>query len=430
MNKPLLVISLFWIFLNCFGNAGVFRGYGQAPVLEKSSEVQMVEEEVIMIPRRGDYPMDLSCRNFDRMDFRCRFRLRNLSDREVELQVGFPLSTEAVFFHDPGEINQSEIISRFAFTAGTRETVYKVRFVPWDKERRFSNLFLWEMKFAPGEEIELLVNYTMEGYLGLGMTRRERDFSNLVNYQCEYLEFMSSGISQTQSYVTETGSSWAGEIEKARFRYYHRDFENYLARRGAWEETEAEREKREAEAKKHPEDFIRLMSPAMPMTRIWSPSVEKWQPGGEGSNAGRYVEVVYQPFNPEEQRRISFEYAFTLIPLNEEQFEAYCETIKNFLEVEIRRRNRFKEEKPEVYEKLWKTRHLEPYSPAVRRNLADVVLEFHGIARNNPEIADFLADQYWYPVREKRELTESYRQLLMSASSGEIASSGERSESD
>ena len=147
-------------------------------------------------------------------------------------------------------------------------------------------------------------------------------------------------------------------------------------------------------------------------------------------NAGRYVEVVYQPFNPEEQKRISFEYAFTLIPLNEEQFEAYCETIKNFLEVEIRRRNRFKEEKPEVYEKLWKTRHLEPYSPAVRRNLADVVLEFHGIARNNPEIADFLADQYWYPVREKRELTESYRQLLMSASSGEIASSGERSESD
>ena len=132
----------------------------------------------------------------------------------------------------------------------------------------------------------------------------------------------------------------------------------------------------------------------------------------------------------EEAKRISFEYAFTLIPLNEEQFEAYCETIKNFLEVEIRRRNRFKEEKPEVYEKLWKTRHLEPYSPAVRRNLADVVLEFHGIARNNPEIADFLADQYWYPVREKRELTESYRQLLMSASSGEIASSGERSESD
>ena len=251
MNKPLLVISLFWIFLNCFGNAGVFRGYGQAPVLEKSSEVQMVEEEVIMIPRRGDYPMDLSCRNFDRMDFRCRFRLRNLSDREVELQVGFPLSTEAVFFHDPGEINQSEIISRFAFTAGTRETVYKVRFVPWDKERRFSNLFLWEMKFAPGEEIELLVNYTMEGYLGLGMTRRERDFSNLVNYQCEYLEFMSSGISQTQSYVTETGSSWAGEIEKARFRYYHRDFENYLARRGAWEETEAEREKHTSDTFTH-----------------------------------------------------------------------------------------------------------------------------------------------------------------------------------
>ena len=63
MKKLLTLSLLFLVFISCFGNAEVFRGSGQTPTLEKTDTIQMVEEEIIMIPRRGNYPVDTSCRN-------------------------------------------------------------------------------------------------------------------------------------------------------------------------------------------------------------------------------------------------------------------------------------------------------------------------------------------------------------------------------
>ena len=70
MKRFLTICFLFLVFVSCFGNAGVFRGSGQTPTLEKTDQIQMVEEEIIMIPHRGNYPVDTSCRNLDKMDFR------------------------------------------------------------------------------------------------------------------------------------------------------------------------------------------------------------------------------------------------------------------------------------------------------------------------------------------------------------------------
>lgn len=419
MKKILVFFFLLSIVLRTSGNAGVFRGSGQTPVLEKSSEVQMVEEEVVMIPRRGDYPVDTSCRNLDKMEFHCRFLLRNLSGNRVVLQVGFPLSTEALFFRNPAEINQSEIVNRFAFTAGTREKVYPVRFVPRDKERRFSNLFLWEMTFSPHETMELFVNYTMEGYLGLGSTCRREVFSREREYRCAYLDFLTTGLEQRHFYVTETGSSWAGVIEKAVFRYYPFDFEEYLAGRGAWEESGSERIKRLERRKKHPGQFNHLFSPSMPMIRVCSPEFERWRTVEGKKRHDRCLEVVFQPFTPKKNDPITIRYLFPCIPVNAEQFELFNQTLKLFLEKQAALREKIRKEKPERYEKYWKNRKTDTYSPSVRKNIADVVLEFHGIPRNNPEIADFLADQHWYPVRQPRKIEETYKQMLLKISAEE-----------
>ena len=53
MKRVLTICFLFLIFVRCSGNAGVFRGSGQTPTLEKTDQIKMVEEEIIMIPRRG-----------------------------------------------------------------------------------------------------------------------------------------------------------------------------------------------------------------------------------------------------------------------------------------------------------------------------------------------------------------------------------------
>ena len=220
MKRFLIIYFLFLIFISCFGNAGVFRGSGQTPTLEKTDTIQMVEEEIIMIPRRGNYPVDTSCRNLDKMDFRCRFILRNLTDQKVVIPVGFPLDTQARLQDNKGKFNQSQLIGHYGFTAGTKDKTFPVRFVPWDEKKKFSKLFLWKMTFEPRQEIELFVNYTMEGYLGLAGTRRNQDWNKYKPYKCKYLEHLTFGLGQAQFYVTETGSRWAGVIEKAVFRYY------------------------------------------------------------------------------------------------------------------------------------------------------------------------------------------------------------------
>ena len=46
---------------------------------------------------------------------------------------------------------------------------------------------------------------------------------------------------------------------------------------------------------------------------------------------------------------------------------------------------------------------------------------FRSYARNNPEIADFLADQVWYPVKTLRPINETYKQMLLKISEGKWA---------
>ena len=154
--KSLLLFILFAVSVSAFANAGIFRGNGRTVVMDSSNKIQMVEEEVVMIPMRGNYPVDSSCRNLDPMKFHCTFKLRNLSDKEVTVQVGFPLSG-AVWFPKADSIHQTELIGRFGFAAGTKEKLFPVRYVPYDAQKKFSNLFLWDMTFKPKEEIQLTV---------------------------------------------------------------------------------------------------------------------------------------------------------------------------------------------------------------------------------------------------------------------------------
>ena len=419
MKKFLTLWLFFLISVSCFGNVGVFGGSGQTPMLEKTADIQMVEEEIIMIPRRGDYPVDLSCRNLDKMDFRCRFILRNLTDKKVVLPVGFPLDVELRYLWDEKrQYNQQAIISFYAFIAGTKDKTFPVRFVPWDKKKKFSQLFLWEMTFEPKEEIELLVNYTMPGYTGLDMTIRNRDWDNRKPYKCDYLEELAGGSGQAQFYVTETGSSWAGVIEKAVFRYYPYDFEEYLAKRGAWEESREDRKKRLEMRKKKPNDSRWLFSPDMPMIRTWNPAFEQWQPKQGEYKSDRYLELVFQPYKPEKKDNIRIGYTFVCMPQTAEEFEAYCCVIKGKLKRNAEFKEKAKTANPKLYEKYWKNRNIPPYGAAVRKNIADVILEFYGIARNNPEIADFLADQMWYPVKTPPQIKDDYKKMLLKISEG------------
>ena len=130
------------------------------------------------------------------------------------------------------------------------------------------------------------------------------------------------------------------------------------------------------------------------------------------------MELVFQPYKPQKKDNISIGYTFPMIPINTEQFERYCTAVKHHLKKQREFKELAKNKNPKAYEKYWKHRNFPDYGPAVRKNIADVILEFHGIARNNPEIADFLADQVWYPVKTPRPMDETYKQMLLKISEG------------
>ena len=223
MKKLMKVMGMALAMLDgAYANVGVFNGSGQTPIVEKTDAVQMVEEEVLMTPRKARGPVTGSCRNFDPMDYRCTFKLRNLKDESVELQVGFPLDIETYRMKGVHAEDVGKLVESFNFSAYSGNEKFKVRFVPQDKEKKFSKLFLWPMKFAAHEEQTLVVSYTMEGYLGLSpvVTLDAKDEVEDLQDIDDGLLFFSFafGIGEAHTYVTGTGSCWAGDIQKATFK--------------------------------------------------------------------------------------------------------------------------------------------------------------------------------------------------------------------
>lgn len=385
MRNILAMWAVFAAALSLWGNVGAFRGSGQTPVLEKSAEVQMAEEEVVMRPRRGDFPVDDSLRNLDRMDFSCRFLLRNLADKPVKLSVGFPVSAQGVSSPASGKA----ALARFRFVARTKDRKFPVRFVPHDKKRKFSNIFLWEMSFAPREEVTLFVTYAMEGSCGLVPTLKGQKFETLSTFD-RYGEFFMIAIAQFQIYVTGTGSCWAGKIEKAVFRYYPFAFEEHLKKRGAFDESAGARKRRMENIKKHPDDYLHRLGSPRRFFRVWTPAPEEWRlVPGKKRNEESYLELVRTPFTPAPGDKISIGYVFPLLPENVGDFEAYCTSLKKNLGIM----------------KI-------PFTPVLRRELADIILESYGIETGNPAIREYLKEQVWYPVKNPPPIDKAYKEYL------------------
>ena len=417
--KRLLMLLLLAAEVSLFANAGVFRGSGQTVVLDSTAKIQMVEEVITMLPMRGHYPVDSSCRNMDPMQFHCVFKLRNLTDQPVEVQIGFPISTEALWFREKTQIHQTEVIARYGFVAGTKEKCYPIRYVPFDQKKKFSNIFLWDMTFQPKQEIELVVCYTMYGYFGMVHTRKsDKPWEQVFKHA--YLKTLETAAGEGHQYVTETGKSWAGKIEKATFRIIPFGFEKYLSERGAFEE------KLEKKPKIKDPDTLLLSNllAAAPMIRKWSPDYKKWHLVKDKQGRDLYLELVYEPFEPKSKADdLSFFYVFPCIPTTAKNFDLLLDNVKKQMEQEYAKREKMLKfwadaEKTGTYPaKQIKTatehwQNLEPYSPAVERNLADVILEFYGIRRNNPEIRDFLELECWYPAEPRPFEPELKKRLL------------------
>ena len=383
MKKLMTVMGMAFAMVDgAFANVGVFNGSGQTPIVEKTDAVQMVEEEVLMTPRKAKGPVTASCRNLDPMDYRCTFKLRNLKNEAVELQVGFPLNIETYRMKGVHAEDVEKLVESFNFSARSGNEKFKVRFVPQDKEKKFSKLFLWTMKFAAHEERTLFVSYTMEGYLGLYYTlsadMQKGDVDDLCKIDGGLLAgLFKTGIGEVHMYVTGTGSCWAGDIQKATFKYFPQDFEAYLAKRGALDETEEERKQRQEEKGKRGKEarnssrgVRNLLKPECHLVRCWHPSPGKWTRKDDG--AGRFhYELTFTPFRPSKDDSIILGYVAPPMPTEPDDVDILEDMVREFVKSNGGNEKQY------------------------LRDVKDVVLEFYGIKTGNTRIAPFIDKQCW-----------------------------------
>ncbi len=375
--KFLSIFCLCFTAVSVFANAGIFGGFGRDIVLEKSEEIQMVSEEVIMRPGRSRTFVDGGIEGMDQMEYFCSFQLRNLSDKEVTVQVGFPLSSGDNISVPRKPEMEFTAISNHKFAAGTeKEGSYPLRYIPGDKENKFRHIFLWRMTFAPKEEKILKVSYTMNGYNGLGSTR-QRPIDWSLSYKSDYLKNLELATAEMFGYVTATGNSWAGKIEKAVFKIVDLDlFEEYLDKRGALEKSSKSHEGNE---------FTTMLRYGQ---RLRSLTPEGWQLSTEKRK--QFLTLEYAPFKP--GMEIMLMYQFTTMPRSIEGLDYLLANLGKFDGNSIK------------------------IQPGAEKNLADVILEFYGIARNNPDIADFLKLQTWYPVKNPPALDDALKTKLLALS--------------
>jgi hypothetical protein len=145
MKRALLlamVLLCTWSMGPAHANVGVFTGYGHTIELTRTDDVQMVSEDVTIVPGRGRFHFDGSVPGMDRVDFNCRFRLKNKKSEPINIRVGFPLNSQ--FLNPPYDrtAKTSTLVAQYHFIAQEEGLIYTVEYVPGDRGNNLKNLFL------------------------------------------------------------------------------------------------------------------------------------------------------------------------------------------------------------------------------------------------------------------------------------------------
>jgi hypothetical protein len=310
--KLLLIVSfavVLGISSRSFGDAGVFTGNGQDLHQITSKTVQLVSIDVTIILGRGPFLFDGSVPGMDLAEYQCTFLLRNLSDKDEEIKVGFPVDSEFARGSKPDSPSESrDWVLEYGFIALDQKTTYHVEFVrrkPQSGPGEFGSVFVWNMRFSPKETKSLTVQYRIP--MSMGLVPMEKDEKAAPGPGVFGQEFLNIGSLDMAGYITSTGSSWAGNVESAKFTLITEPFEKYFKRRGIGEESDVEMDREAAEQfnssfpVRHPWWFRRI-------------EPQGWKPIEGG------VQWQYKDYKPKDS--ISVSYYTTPFPQSPEEVDA------------------------------------------------------------------------------------------------------------
>jgi hypothetical protein len=296
-------------------DAGVFAGSGQTLRQVTTEDVQLVSIDVTMGLGRDLALLESKVAEIDRTDYWCTFVLRNRTAEPVNVQVGFPVDSQFAT-RQPLLPNQSrKWVSDYGFIARDEEATYHVKFIQREpKPHQFSALFVWKMQFAPNETRTLDVQYHVPISLALASTRKQgfRNFQSEGVCATSPSQTLDCSVMQFSGYITETGSSWAGNVEAATFTVITDPFEYALNTRGLFDDL---RRKDPTRAKQVEARF--------PVRHPWwfrQITPDGWQKIEGG------VRWQYKNFKPKEA--ISVTYYLTQFPRLPEEVGPFVEAVR------------------------------------------------------------------------------------------------------
>jgi hypothetical protein len=302
-----------------WADAGVFEGNGQNLRQVTSESVQLVSIDVKIILGRGPFLFDGTVPGMDEARYSCVFVLRNLTAKPVEVQVGFPVDSQFAPKREPiPPADATDWVLRYGFIARDERATYHVDFVyrPPKGPGEAGSLFVWKMHFEGKQTRTLTVQYRIPIAVALAGTEAEATLRELLGHPETHFAVsagLDGAVLEMAGYVTATGSSWAGKVEKATFTVFTRAFERYLNQRGSVESAPEDSPAHQADAAdwvQHPWWF-RQITPT------------GWQKVEGG------IEWRYQDFKPKEPIAIS--YYVTRFPRAPEDVPIFVRSLRKAL---------------------------------------------------------------------------------------------------
>jgi hypothetical protein len=229
----LFVNSMVW------GDAGVFTGSGQDLRQISSQSVQLVSIDVTITLERGPSLFDGGV-GMDEVEYSCNFGLRNLTDKAADVQVGFPIDSQFAKLRNRDKPEKEpDWVGQYSFNARDEKNTYHVTFQRTDppkKDDPYSAIFTWKMSLQAKEDRALTVQYRIPMSMALAPASKGIVAPVPTAYQSHpWMELLNTSCVEFAGYTTETGSSWAGNVEKATFKVITAPFEAYLRYRGLFE---------------------------------------------------------------------------------------------------------------------------------------------------------------------------------------------------
>jgi hypothetical protein len=365
---------------NAGANVGVFFGSGKTIELIKSRDVQLVSEEVTISPRCA------AVKELDGVEYRCQFVLKNRSQASVKVRVGFPLDREV---HGATIPSATDTVLSYHFIARDGENTYHVQYVSGGGDSgKYKELFLWDMAFAAGETKVLHVGYILPMSMTMALTNKDKEQFVRLRYEKPWHRTLEACCVEHFHYITETGRSWAGPIEKAVFRVETGGFEWCLDRRPGIPGSDLAR----FAAQLDPVSFLRLMDAPektikdlFPETKFVATVYREVSPDGwKYKSESEVTAWEFRDFQPGSPLR--FHYYFVMIPEDGADCDAWARLVLGA-----------KPKNTEVME------------------LREIAAAFYGIAPRTESPKKFVEKQIWYhPKKGLRdsELSEKRQAAL------------------